>query len=74
MILAAQNSRLYENAHPYNAVRQKRMFVQPANILVVNGDCLDTVQSLKNKIPELNPVVLNMANAFTPGGGWRDGS
>ena len=73
MIRAAQNSKLYENEYPYNTDRQSRQFSQSAQILVVNGDCLDTVQHFKTRFPDSNPVVLNMANANTPGGGWRSG-
>lgn len=73
MLQAAQRTQLYENNHQYNTARQSCTFNDPARILVVNGDCLDTVRYFKAKYPSSNPVVLNMANAYTPGGGWRNG-
>ena len=74
MLQAAQQSELYENDHHYDTARQSYRFKDPARILVVNGDCLDTVRYFKARHPSSNPVVLNMANAYTPGGGWRNGS
>ena len=32
-----------------------------AEIFVINGDCLDAVMYFKDKYPQSNPVVLNMA-------------
>ncbi|UJR23370.1 hypothetical protein I4U23_026379 [Adineta vaga] len=70
---AAENTKLYSDDHEYDIVRQQRLYNQPTEICVVDGDCLDTFLSLKKKYPNCNPLVLNMANAFSPGGGWRDG-
>ena len=39
---------------------------------VVNADCLDAAAVLRSK--GYNPVILNMANASTAGGGWRNGA
>ncbi|KAJ3050366.1 hypothetical protein HK097_008672, partial [Rhizophlyctis rosea] len=41
-------------------------------VYVTEGDCLTVAQELKNN--GLNPVVLNMANAEHPGGGWQWGA
>jgi len=73
MAYSAQNSRQYGNDYRYDTVRQQFSYEQPAKIFVVNGDCLDAVLCFKNKYPTSNPVVLNMANAHSPGGGWRNG-
>ncbi len=41
------------------------------NVEVVTGDCLDCGESLLRA--GYNPCVLNMANAYVPGGGWLAG-
>jgi hypothetical protein len=71
---AARAGIQYSNNYEYNDNRQQRVYEEPVKIFVVNGDCLDTVRRLKMKYPDSNPVLLNMANAHTPGGGWRSGS
>ena len=72
---AAENSKLYEGYDDeYSPAQQERSYKQKAEIYVVDGDCLDTVLCFKKNRSNCNPVVLNMANAFTPGGGWRDGT
>jgi hypothetical protein len=73
MIHSAENTTQYSDDYEYDKTRQQCSFEQPAKIYVVNGDCLDTVLHFKAKHPDCNPVVLNMANANTPGGGWRHG-
>ncbi len=73
MTLAAENTKQYDNDYAYHTNRQQRSYEQPAEILVVDGDCLDAVLCFKEKYSNCNPVVLNMANANSPGGGWRNG-
>ena len=73
MLRAAQQTKFYENEHHYDTAGQSYKSKDPTKILVVNGDCLDTVRCFKARYPSSNPVVLNMANAYTPGGGWRHG-
>ena len=73
MTAAAINGKRYNDDYEYDSIRQQRSYDQPAKIMVINGDCLDTVIHIKEKYPDCNPVVLNMANANSPGGGWRDG-
>lgn len=73
MISSAENTKQYSNDYHYDATRLQHVYEKPAEIFVINGDCLDTVQYLKKKYPTCNPVVLNMANANCPGGGWRNG-
>ncbi|CAF4548235.1 unnamed protein product [Rotaria sp. Silwood1] len=73
MVHAAQNTKMYSNDYKYDANLQRRTYDQPAKIFVVNGDCLDTVIHFKEKYSVCNPIVLNMAAANCPGGGWRKG-
>jgi hypothetical protein len=73
MSSAARNTKPYENDYMYDATLQEKSYEQPARILVVDGDCLDVVMCFKNKYRSCNPIVLNMASANNPGGGWRNG-
>ena len=73
MIHAAQITKQYSNDYEYDTKQQQRSYEKPVDIFVVNGDCLDVVMSFKKKYPNCNPVVLNMAAAKSPGGGWRQG-
>lgn len=43
-----------------------------AQVNIVNGDTIDVAYRLQRE--GLNPLVLNMASAWCPGGGWRKGS
>jgi uncharacterized protein (TIGR02452 family) len=64
-------SKIYKNGTSISRpiVTQK----QPnPKILVENGDCLNHALKLKNE--GHNPIVLNMANAEVPGGGYLYGS
>jgi len=47
-------------------------YKQPAQVRIVNGDTIDVAFQLQQE--GLNPLVLNMASAYKPGGGWRKGS
>jgi uncharacterized protein (TIGR02452 family) len=73
MTEAAQTTKQYSNEYEYDMKRQRRSYEQPVEIFVVNADCLDLVMCFKKKYPDCNPVVLNMASATSPGGGWRHG-
>ncbi|CAF0770616.1 unnamed protein product [Rotaria sordida] len=73
MAHAAQNTKMYSNNYEYDTNRQQRSYDQIVKIFVVNEDCLDTVIYFKEKYPNCNPIVLNMAAANCPGGGWRNG-
>lgn len=73
MILAAENTKQYNGYEDFNINQSQNSYGESAQIFVVNGDCLDTVQYFKTKYPTCNPAVLNMANAHCPGGGWRQG-
>ena len=73
MLYAAQNTRQYGNDYEYDAVLQQRTYEQPSRIFIVAGDCLDTAMYFKMRYPQSSPVVLNMASARNPGGGWRSG-
>ena len=46
----------------------------PCSIEVVKGDCIDVALKLKAGSECFNPVVLNMANLYTPDGGWLSGA
>ena len=41
---------------------------------VKDEDCLEAAFDMRKKDSSLNPVVLNMANAYTPGGGVENGA
>jgi len=73
MVYAAQNTRQYGNDFEYNAALQQSIDEQPCEIFVIDGDCLDAVMFFKEKYPQSNPVVLNMASKRNPGGGWKNG-
>lgn len=55
-------------------VRLEAMTDEPCEtkVAVVNGDCLEVGKSMLDE--GLNPAVLNMANAFRPGGGVINGA
>jgi hypothetical protein len=73
MAYAAENTRLYGNDFDYDMALQQRVNDQSSQILVIDGDCLETVLCFKDKYPRSNPVVLNMASKRNPGGGWKTG-
>jgi uncharacterized protein (TIGR02452 family) len=70
---AAENTRPYDNDYFYQSTAAHCPNEQRTQILVVNGDCLDVVMCFKRQYPTCHPVVLNMASANNPGGGWRNG-
>ncbi|CAF3475146.1 unnamed protein product [Rotaria socialis] len=73
MANAALNTKQYSNNYQYDTSRQQRSYDQRTKIFVVNGDCLDIVSCFREKYQNCSPVVLNMASATCPGGGWRHG-
>ena len=73
MFDAASNTRQYVNDFNYNTRLQAASYEDRAQIFVVDGDCLDVALCFKDKDPQCRPVVLNMASARNPGGGWRNG-
>ena len=44
----------------------------PPLILVINGNCLTITEQLATE--GLNPMCLNLASEFAPGGGWLKGA
>jgi len=72
LAIAARETKQYTDNYRYKKSTTSNN--DSAEIIIVNGDCLDVARHFKKKYPESNPVVLNMANADTPGGGWRNGS
>ncbi|CAF3853399.1 unnamed protein product [Rotaria magnacalcarata] len=73
MANAALNTKQYSNNYQYDTSRQQRSYDQRTKIFVVNGDCLDIASCFREKYQNCSPVVLNMASATCPGGGWRHG-
>jgi uncharacterized protein (TIGR02452 family) len=77
-ILTASRTKLFEMYDRLIAINRARIYrilntvQQTTQITVVNGDTIDVVFQLRQE--GLNPVVLNMASAWTPGGGWRKGA
>jgi uncharacterized protein (TIGR02452 family) len=64
------NNDTNDNNNNNNEKQKERVTTQ---VLVYEGDCIETAFELKNKFGIRNPVVLNMANAYTPGGGFLHG-
>jgi len=71
MLENIQKSVLYSDYHSKTQMENKEHKLQ-ASIKVVGGDCIEVALELKKK--GANPAVLNMANAKTPGGGYKRGS
>lgn len=74
MAAAARNTRQYLNDFQYDRALCEPISEEAAQIVVIDGDCLDAVMFFKSKYPNCNPVVLNMASKRNPGGGWKNGS
>ena len=70
---AAANTRQYNSEFQYNRAIQRSCQEQQVEIIVIDGDCLDAAIYFKEKYPQSNPVVLNMASRRNPGGGWKNG-
>lgn len=62
----------YSNSSPAFSTTWESRYMAETAIEVVNADCIDAAAVLKAK--GYNPVILNMANAHTPGGGWKTGA
>ena len=72
--LALTTSYRYTNLHGLHQNRNPHL--PRVTVSVVNGDSLDIALTLPS--PTMSdtkpPLVLNMANAYTPGGGWLKGA
>ena len=73
MTAAARNTREYLNDFQYDPAVYESVNKEASQVVVIDGDCLDAVMFFKSKYPDCNPVVLNMASARNPGGGWKNG-
>jgi uncharacterized protein (TIGR02452 family) len=67
---SVEQSIMYKG-HEFDQILKKKF--EKTRIQVVEGDCLDIALDFQTKYAS-TPVVLNMANAFTPGGGYKHGS
>ena len=77
-ILKQYPERIYESVINTTVYHDTRKIQLPKNshnwkteIYIINGDTIDVATLLQQH--SLNPLVLNMASSYTPGGGWRKG-
>ena len=62
-----------EKKSPESLVERLETVVPQIIIRVVDQDCLDVAWEILHEYKS-TPLVLNMASAFKPGGGWEKGS
>jgi uncharacterized protein (TIGR02452 family) len=72
-IYASKNSKKYDNEHSYTH-KFERLF-QNTSVRVLQGDCIEAALWLQNQPTTVYKkiAVLNMANPYTPGGGFKGG-
>lgn len=70
---AAINTKQYTNDHVYDENLLGTKNENAARIVVLDADCIDAAIWLKSQYPDSHPLILNMASANHPGGGWRNG-
>jgi len=54
----------------YVAIDEKKRTKRLNNVIVVNDDCIEVAYKMQTE-EKLNPLVLNMASDFKPGGAWE---
>ncbi|CAF0782011.1 unnamed protein product [Didymodactylos carnosus] len=71
MLKAAERTKFYPDQYKY---KTSRKLYDKTNFYVLNADCLEAALFFKNHYKDCEPVVLNMASMYHPGGGWRNGA
>ena len=70
MVFASTGTTMYESNHKYGQFPKR---VKGTEMFVVDADCIETALWLK-KMRGLDPAVLNLASATSPGGGVGNGA
>lgn len=72
VVQQAKSTKFYNLTQQYQFTLPPNLPTYNTFIEVVEGDCLD--EAIRLKSLGLNPVILNMASAKRPGGGYRTGA